>query len=213
VFGHPHCILGHEDLPKSEEAEHTMGMPVASERYWTVEDVWALDGEPGVRYEAVDGELLVTPAPNFLHQRAILELANRLNVLVRGIGIGEAVIAPSDVVIPLTNLVQPDVYVIRKLAKAEFRLGPRDMPLPILATEVLSPSSARHDRGRKRHLYQRTGIEYWVIDLDARFIERWMPDSEAPEVFSDFLEWSPPGAPDALQFEVGAFMAAVHEDL
>ena len=118
-------------------------MRVADDRYWTVEDVWALPGEPGVRFEAVDGELLVTPAPSLLHQRAVLEVATRLNALARGAGIGEAVISPSDVVIPPNHLLQPDVYVLRPLAKAELRAGPRELPLPILAVEVVSPSSAK----------------------------------------------------------------------
>ena len=53
-------MLGYEDLHFSAEAEQTMGMPIATERYWTVEDVWALPVDPHHRYEAVDGELLVS---------------------------------------------------------------------------------------------------------------------------------------------------------
>jgi hypothetical protein len=58
-------MLGYEDLHFSAEAEQTMGMPIATERYWTVEDVWALPVDPHHRYEAVDGELLVSPSPRF----------------------------------------------------------------------------------------------------------------------------------------------------
>ena len=85
--------MGHAYLPTDAEAEQTMGMPIANQKYWTVDDVWALPNEPGVRYEAVDGELLVTPAPSQLHQRAVLELAIRLQGFARETRVGEAYIA------------------------------------------------------------------------------------------------------------------------
>lgn len=209
---HPRCIVGHGRLRIPAEAEQTMGMPVANQRYWTVEDVWALPAEPGVRYEAVDGELLVTPAPTFLHQRAVLEIATTLNQMLQPGGLGEAVIAPSDVLIPPTQVLQPDVYVIRPLAKVELRLNARAMPLPMLAVEVLSPPSARFDRLTKRLLYQRAGIEYWIVDLDARLVERWMPDAERPEICADVLEWQPVTASSMLRLDWAALLARVHGD-
>jgi hypothetical protein len=48
-------------------------MPIAHERRWSVEDVWALPDDPHQRYETVDGELLVSPMPRFAHQRAAIE--------------------------------------------------------------------------------------------------------------------------------------------
>ncbi len=43
---------------------------------------------------------------------------------------------------------------------------------PTLAVEILSPSTARIDRVRKRELYARYGVPYyWLIDVDAREIE------------------------------------------
>ena len=43
---------------------------------------------------------------------------------------------------------------------------------------------------RSRH-YQRHGIEYWVVDLDARVVERWRPEDTRPEVLAERLEWQP----------------------
>ena len=75
-------MVGHVDpyaeLRNPPRAEQTMGMPVAKNRYWTVEDVWALPDTPGVRYEAIDGELFVTPAPSLLHQRAVRTITEQL---------------------------------------------------------------------------------------------------------------------------------------
>jgi Uma2 family endonuclease len=86
---------------------------------------------------------------------------------------------------------QPDIYV---------QPGPRrpapdrweDIDLPILVVEVLSPSTAWNDRQVKRRKFQRLGIpEYWIVDLDARLIERWKPADSRPEILTEVLEWLP----------------------
>lgn len=75
-------------------------------------------------------------------------------------------------------------------------------PNPILIIEVLSPSSARFDRVVKRRRVQRAGIpEYWIVDLDARMVERWRPSDERPEINDGLLVWRPEGA--SLPLEVG----------
>jgi Uma2 family endonuclease len=62
----------------------------------------------------------------------------------------------------------------------------------LLAVEVLSPSTARTDRQRKRRIYQDVGIpEYWIVDLDSRVVERWRPTDKRPEVLSDPFTWEP----------------------
>ena len=33
--------------------------------------------------------------------------------------------------------------------------------------------------------------EYWIVDLDARLIERWRPDDERPEILTGRLVWHP----------------------
>jgi hypothetical protein len=49
-----------------------MHMPQLA-RQWTVDDVHALPDD-GNRYEVIDGELFVTPAPRLRHQEAVVEL-------------------------------------------------------------------------------------------------------------------------------------------
>lgn len=202
-------MLGHEDLLFSAEAEHTMGMPIATERYWTVDDVWALPDDPHHRYEAVDGELLVSPSPRLLHQLAVGEIYVILREYCRRVGTCVAVTAPSDVVVEDVNLVQPDLYVIRKLSLLELRAGARGLPLPMLTVEVLSPSTARADRLVKRGLFQRNAVEYWVVDLDARVIERWMPDSVEPEICAERITWRAPGASSAMSMDIVALMGRI----
>ena len=72
----------------------------------------------------------------------------------------------------------------------------------LLAVEVLSPSSARHDRVRKRPLYQRHVPDYWIVDLDARLVEEWTPNDERPALTTETLSWHPIGATTAFSLDL-----------
>ena len=83
----------------------------------------------------------------------------------------------------------------------------------LLAVEVLSPSTARTDRRKKRQLYQREGVpEYWIVDLDARAIERWQPESKRPEIMRESITWHPTGATTALTIDLVALFAGILDD-
>ena len=166
-----------------------MGMPQTEQR-WTADNVRALPDD-GNRYECVDGELLVTPAPRFAHQRAVRDLARRLHSYLDKHSFGEMLFSPADIEFDPHTLVQPDIFVFPIETGRRIESW-RDIGHLLLAVEVLSPSSARADRMVKRRAYQRSGVpEYWVVDLDARLVERWRPGDERPEVLSETLEWTP----------------------
>jgi Uma2 family endonuclease len=83
-------------------------------------------------------------------------------------------------------------------------------PDPILVIEILSPSTARYDRITKRRRFQRSGIpEYWIVDLDARAIERWRPADERPEILDERLVWHPPGAAQPLELDLPRYFTEV----
>jgi Uma2 family endonuclease len=185
-----------------------MGMPIAHERRWSVEDVWALPDDPHQRYETVDGELLVSPMPRFAHQRAVSRLGLMLGEYVQRQRVGEMMFSPYDVVLDPFTLMQPDVLVISPVGLDVVR-GEVAPPPPYLAVEVLSPSTARADRLRKRPRYQRAAIECWLVDLDSQLIERWTPDVDRPEICSVRLEWHPTGAAEPLEIDVAALMLAI----
>jgi Uma2 family endonuclease len=185
-----------------------MAMPDLVERYWTAEDVRALP-EDGKRYECVDGVLLVTPAPRGLHQRACMAMIRTLDAFVAEHSLGELLYSPADIELVPGTLVQPDLFVA---------LGwPGNPPYEwrsltglLLAIEVLSPSTAHRDRGLKREFYQRAGVhEYWIVDLDARLVERWTPTSERPEILRETLRWAPVGATETLDVHLLAFFAKI----
>jgi Uma2 family endonuclease len=80
----------------------------------------------------------------------------------------------------------------------------------VLAAEVLSPSSARHDRVTKRPAYQRNRVsEYWIVDRHSRTIERSRPDDERPEIVDGVFEWHPAGAGEAFTLALPEFFASV----
>ena len=184
-----------------------MGMPETLER-WTAARVRELP-EDGRRYEVVDGALLVTPAPTFDHQRAVAALHLALHPYLAGTGIGEVVISPADIEFDPATLVQPDVFVV----PLEGGRRPKrwsDIRHLLLAIEVLSPSTARADRTVKRRRYQRAGVpEYWIVDLEARLVERWRPGDERPEHVTERLEWRPDQTSRVFTLDLHPFFARV----
>ncbi len=174
-----------------------MGMPAASRRRWTPEQVRQLMAKSEShwpRYELIDGELIVSPSPKMPHNRALQWLFLRLHAYASREGIGAVAFAPADLELRPGTISQPDVFVapadqVRRLTNWQ------DVTGVCLVVEIVSPGSARIDRGVKRKHYQRSRIpEYWIVDVQQRFIERWRPDDAHPETLRDRLVWHPPGA-------------------
>ena len=172
-------------------------LPAASvKRRWTLAEVrWMIDHNPlyTPRYELVDGELLVTMSPVFAHQRVLGEFMVELDRYLEREALGE-VVPFLDVELEPETLVWPDLLVVPP--EEGRRLRRDDIPVRALelAVELLSPSSEYGDRGPKRRLYQRHVPECWLVDLDARLVERWRPGDEHPEIRSERLDWMPAGA-------------------
>lgn len=163
-----------------------MGMPNTARRY-TVDEVLAFPND-GNRYELVDGELLVTPAPSYKHQRVVIRLCGWIEpYLARRPGIAQLSISPADITWDREKLVQPDLFVV---PAGEVTTSWTSIRTLLLAVEVVSPSSARGDRLTKRMLYQRQGVAtYWVVDPDARLVDVWHPGDQRPEIVTDVLAW------------------------
>lgn len=187
-----------------------MHMPMLK-RHWTVEDVHALPDD-GNRYEVIDGELFVNPAPLWRHQAAVGELYALLLDYLRRERVGYPFIAPADVIFSSTRLVQPDVFVVppvndRRPGKFE------EVGRLLLAAEVLTPSTARSDRVAKRRLFRDQNVpEYWVIDLDARIFERSTPADTRPVVLTDEVIWRPDTASAPVVIDLGAYFARVLDE-
>ena len=127
--------------------------------------------DDGNRYELYDGELWVVPAPLLRHQIVAQRLFVALHEAVKRSG-GAAFIAPLDIVFSEYNVVQPDVIYFGPESAQRLRADELVRFPPDAAFEVLSPSTARNDRGRKRDLMARYRVpEYWIIDPKAHVVE------------------------------------------
>ncbi|MFP5282085.1 MAG: Uma2 family endonuclease [Actinomycetes bacterium] len=115
--------------------------------------------DDGNRYELIDGTLIVTPSPSWRHQGAAFELAKRLDA--RCPPELRVFLAPLDVTYAEDTVLQPDVLVVRRSD-----LGERDLEAgPLLAVEVLSPSTRHLDLAFKRARYEAARCpSYWVVD-------------------------------------------------
>ncbi|HUL02808.1 MAG TPA: Uma2 family endonuclease [Gemmatimonadales bacterium] len=185
-------------------------MPQAAQR-WTADMVRALPAD-GNRYEVIAGELFVTTAPSFDHQQAVLRLLLRIAPYVDAHGLGYALMSPADIEFDQETLVQPDVLVAPRIEGRRPRRW-SDIKELSLAVEVLSPSTARADRTVKRRLFQRVGVpEYWIVDVEARLIERWRPGDERPEVLTEMLEWRPDPTARSLEIDLPRLFADIVDE-
>ena len=130
-------------------------------------DYRALPDEP--RCELLFGRLAVTPGASFEHGEVVALLASLLRDHVEARG-GRLAVAPVDVALADHSVVQPDLVWVS--AERTNRIGARVEGAPDLVVEVLSPSTARRDRGEKLRLYAESGVtEYWLVDPDAQLFE------------------------------------------
>jgi Uma2 family endonuclease len=180
-------------------------------KVWSVADLADLPDD-GNRYEVIDGELHVTPAPTWDHQRAVARLDRLLAPYVERERLGDVLIAPADVIFSPKRGVQPDLFVA-PLVDGKRPRSFKEAERLLLAVEALSPSTARWDRVKKRRLYRDERVpEYWIVDLEARLIERSTPASEAVDVLTERLVWHPDGAREPFSMDVEQYFRDVLDD-
>ncbi len=170
---------------------------------WTLEMLHALPDD-GNRYELIDGELLVSPSPSPHHQRVLARLYELVRRYVQTLSGYETFFAPAAITFSEHRELQPDLLVVPLRDDGMPVERFQEVSRLLLAVEVLSPSTSRNDRYKKRPVYQQERVpEYWIVDPDARLVERWRPTDREPEVLTDKLEWQPdPGrAPLSIELE------------
>ena len=206
------CSVWREHLRPSLAAEQIMAMPAMEARRWTAAEVRQLTADNPLltpRYELVDGELLVTPSPGAPHQRAVSALHLLLHTYLRSTRVGEVCFSPSDVELEPEFVSQPDLFVVSRTESKRLRREGFPVYELLLAIEVVSPSSGRHDRVRKRPKYQKHTQEYWIVDPDARLFERWRPADDRPEICISAFTWAAPDDVPAFTLDVEQFFADV----
>ncbi|MEL6779731.1 MAG: Uma2 family endonuclease [Cyanobacteria bacterium J06597_16] len=146
---------------------------------WKTSDLELLPKD-GKRYEIIDGELLVTHAPHWGHQKACLRIGSYLDIWSLETNLGEVTAGP-DVLFTDADNVIPDVAWISK-SRLPMVLDDSGhlTEAPDLAVEVLSlgEDNQRRDRQLKRGLYSAQGVkEYWILDWRAKKVEVYRRES------------------------------------
>jgi Uma2 family endonuclease len=135
----------------------------------TVEN-YKLLPETGPRYQLIQGDLYMAPAPNRFHQEISRNLQFELHSYLKRNPIGKLFDAPFDVYLDEINVFQPDIIIV-----LNERLGILTEQgaegAPDLVVEILSPQTRRLDLLNKKQEYARAGVkELWIIDPEPRAI-------------------------------------------
>jgi Uma2 family endonuclease len=170
-----------------------LAMP-ATQRYWTAADLAQFDDE--VRREALGGELFVIPPPELCHALVHARLASMMWPYCVHHGL-LGPLGPSALTFRDDHL-EPDLVVLPRGTPATSRW--RDVPLPLLVIEILSPSTRRRDIGVKRSAYLALGIaEYWQLDPESRTLTVSRPGHDDVVAGASYA-WRP--VPDAAPLQV-----------
>ena len=115
----------------------------------------------------------MTPAPATKHQITLGNLHRILSTYVFANHIGRLLLAPTDVILAATTVVQPDlVFVGNDRSQVVTSRGVEGSPT--LVVEILSPTTERTDRQTKAQLYAKHGVlHYWLIDPDQQTLEAY----------------------------------------
>ena len=137
------------------------------------------------RYELLDGELCLVPAPTTLHQFVSQNIEMLLVAYVRATRCGRVLDSPVDVVLgegDTRDVLQPDIVFVSRERAGIVTLA-EVAGAPDLVIEVLSPGTKVRDRGRKKTRYEQARVrEYWIVDPDTETVDvfRLVPDGFAP---------------------------------
>lgn len=166
---------------------------VLSDRIYTMEDYMKIDD--GRRYELIGGEMIVVPSPRPKHQRVSGRIFNHFENYLKNNRLGEVFSAPIDVILG-EHVVQPEILFISK--EHLDIIGELNIQgAPDLVVEILSISTAAHDKKKKSQLYFKHGVkEYWLVDLDAKLVDvfktgekgwRWVGTFDQEDILSSAL--------------------------
>jgi Uma2 family endonuclease len=122
-------------------------------------------------FQVIEGELVMAPSPNLFHQEIAGCIYALLLRFLERKPLGSVFVAPLDVFLSDVNVYQPDVIFVSNARRSI--LTERGVEgAPDLVVEVLSPGTARYDRGPKRKIYARTGVkELWMVEPETKSIQ------------------------------------------
>ncbi|WP_341527146.1 Uma2 family endonuclease [Nostoc sp. UHCC 0302] len=150
-----------------------MNQPITQRVRWTTADL-ELFPDNGNRYEIIDGELFVTRAPHWNHQKTCVRISTVLDNWSQASGLGEVVIAPGIIFGDNDNVIPDVVWASNERLPLLLDDAGHLTGAPELVVEVLSPGTEneKRDRELKLKLYSAQGVrEYWIVDWRKQQVE------------------------------------------
>ncbi|MBW0000086.1 MAG: Uma2 family endonuclease [Verrucomicrobia bacterium] len=138
--------------------------------------------ETGPRYQLVNGDLYMSPAPNRYHQVISRNLEFILMQYLEAQPLGELYDAPFDVYLSDVDVFQPDIAIVLNRNRGILTAAGAE-GAPDFVVEILSPKTRKLDLEQKRRVYAREGVtELWIIDPDPQTVTvyRFAEDAEHP---------------------------------
>ena len=149
--------------PHTPETMRTARGTIDVPEHMALEEFETLNWHEDDRWELIEGVPCMSPSGTYEHQQLsiilVMFLWNRLTSR------GYYVVQDVDISFPgQESYLRPDISVFGP----EHEPDGKSLPvreLPVLAVEILSPSTASVDIGPKRTIYERAGLsEYWIVD-------------------------------------------------
>lgn len=174
---------------------------------WTYSEYARLPDD-GNRYEVIEGEVLVTPAPGTRHQHFAANLFMAVRQYVEKHALG-TVLWDVDLLFVEGQFLRPDFLFVPASGRAGITNRGVET-VPALVVEVLSPSSRSIDLVRKPRRYRESGVpEYWVADPADQIIWRFAfgAGKTEGERIEGTLVWRPNPTIGPLQIDLAAAFA------
>jgi len=156
------------------------------------------------RYEILEGELTVTPAPSTKHQNASANLFKLLSRHIDDRNLGKLFYAPIDLILDPTTILQPDLLFV--FSARQHIITERAIEgVPDLVVEILSPTTSRSDRVTKAQIYARHRVPvYWIVDPDDKSIEIYLLEGDVFRPAETLQGATPTIAPPFTELEIVA---------
>lgn len=156
------------------------------------------------RYEILEGELTVTPAPSTKHQTASGNLFVLLAHYIKERDLGKLFHAPIDLILQSTSVLQPDLLFVSK-ARQRIITEKAIEGVPDLVIEILSPGTSRIDRVTKAQIYARYSVPaYWIVDPEQEVIEIYLLEADGYRLAATLQGKTPMFAPPFTELKIAA---------
>lgn len=175
------AVLAAAVLTIRRDPLYLAGMAIAQAPLLTADD-YRLMPETGPRYQLIEGELIMSPAPNRYHQDISRNIEFLMLKYLERNPIGRLYDAPFDVHLGEHSVFQPDIVFVAN-DRLSILTDEGAAGAPTLVVEILSESTAQIDRIPKRKSYAATGVqELCLVDPNAGTIAvyRLQLDPENP---------------------------------